>query len=102
MDADSVALAALLLQKQDSSLWAAVAYYSQATNAAESRYHLFEFEMLAVVKAIKRFHIYLYGIKFTVTDCHAIVYAINKANLNPRIARWTIHLQSYDFNIQHR
>ena len=69
------ALAAILLQKQNSGLWAAIAYYSQATNAAESRYHSFELEMLAVVKAIERFHIYLYGVKFIViTDCHAIVY----------------------------
>ena len=76
---------------------------SLATNAAESRYHSFELEMLAVVKAIERFHIYLYGVKFTViTDCHAIVYAINKANLNSRIARWAIRLQSYVFNVQHR
>ena len=37
-----------------------------------------------------------------VTDYHAIMYAINKANLNPRIVRWTIRLQSYDFNVQHR
>ena len=72
-------------------------------NAAENRYHSFELEMLAVVKAIERFHIYLYGVKFTViTDCHAIVYAINTVNLNLHIARWTIRLQSYDFNVQHR
>ena len=37
-----------------------------------------------------------------VTDYHAIMYAINKANLNLRIACWTIRLQSYDFNVQHR
>ena len=39
MDASSVALAAILLQKQNSDLWATIAYYSQAMNAAESRYH---------------------------------------------------------------
>ena len=72
---------------------------SLATNAAESRYHSFELEMLAVVKAIERFRIYLYDVKFIViTNCHAIVYA-NKTNLNPRIARQTIRLQSYDFNV---
>lgn len=59
--------------------------------------------MLAVVKSIERFHIYLYGIQFTViTDCHALVYAINKAHLNPRIARWTLRLQSYSFSVSHR
>lgn len=59
--------------------------------------------MLAVVKSIERFHIYLYGIQFTViTDCHALVYAINKSRLNPRIARWTLRLQSYSFSVSHQ
>lgn len=59
--------------------------------------------MLAIVKAIERFHIYLYGLEFTVvTDCNALVYAINKANLNPRIARWTLSLQNYRFKVMHR
>jgi len=102
-DASSVALAAILLQKQPSGNWSAIAYYSQATNQAEAKYHSFELEMLAVVKSIERFHIYLYGLLFTViTDCHALVYALKKAHLNPRIARWTIRLQSYDFQISHR
>lgn len=59
--------------------------------------------MLAVVRSIERFHIYLYGIDFTVvTDYHALVFALSKANLNPRIARWTLRLQNYTFNIMHR
>lgn len=88
MDASLLALIGILLQKQSSGQWVPVAYYSQSTNDAEIRYHSFELEMLAVVKSIERFHIYLYGIQFTViTDCHALVYAINKAHLNPRIAR---------------
>lgn len=102
-DACSQGLGAILLQKQRSGTWAPVAYYSQATNNAEKKYHGYELEMLAVVRAIERFHIYLYGLKFTViTDCHALVYAMNKASLNPRIARWTLTLQSYDFKVAHR
>jgi len=67
-----------------------VAYFSRATNSAEIKYS-YELEMLAIVKAIDRFHIYLYGLTFTVViDCNTLVYAINKANLNPRIARWTL------------
>lgn len=98
-----MALAAILLQKQKTDQWAPVAYYSQSTNDAESRYHSFELEMLAVVKLIERFHIYLYGIQFTVIiNCHALVYAINKAHLSPRIARWTLRLQSYSFTVFHR
>lgn len=83
--------------------WAPVVYYSQSTNAAEKRYHSFELEMLAMVKAVQRFHLYLYGMSFTiVTDCNALVYSINKANINPRIARWMLALQEYKFKVAHR
>lgn len=101
-DASVVAVADILLQKK-SGQWSPTAYFSQATNQAESNYHSFELEMFAIVKTIERFHIYLYGLRFTViTDCHALVYAINKANINPRIARWILKLQNYSFNIIHR
>ncbi|XP_067212248.1 uncharacterized protein [Linepithema humile] len=102
-DASAVALAAILFQRQNSGQWSPIAYYSQATNSAEAKYHSFELEMLAVLKAIERFHIYLYGLEFTlVTDCHALAYAINKTHLNPRIARWTLRLQNYRFKVVHR
>ena len=39
-----------------------IIYYSQTK--AEMNYHSFELEMLAMVRAIERFHIYLYGIEF--------------------------------------
>lgn len=85
-DACSIGLGAILLQKQTDHSWAPVAYFSQTTNNAENKYHNYELEMLAVVRAVKRFHLYLYRINFTiVSDCNAIVYAIKKANLNPRM-----------------
>lgn len=59
--------------------------------------------MLAIVRAVKRFHIYLYGIEFTIiTDCNALVYAMTKANINPRIARWALTLQNYRFKVKYR
>lgn len=102
-DASTKALAAILLQKQSNSTWVPIAYFSQSANNAESRYHSFELEMLAIVKAVERFHIYLYGITFSiVSDCNALVHAVNKAHLNPRIARWTLKLQNYRFKVIHR
>lgn len=51
---------------------------------------------------LQRFYIYLFGIPFTVvTDCQALVYALTKANLNHRILRWTLKLQSYFFTVIH-
>jgi len=58
--------------------------------------------MLAIVKSVERFHIYLYGLDFTVvTDC-ALVYALNKVNINPRITHVGLKLQNYRFKIIHR
>lgn len=100
---DAIAVAGILLQKQNSGQCVPIAYYSQATNQAEHRYHSFELEMLAIVKTIERFHIYLYGLNFTVvTDCHALVFTADKANINPRIARWIMKLQNYKFKVLHR
>lgn len=92
-DASSMAVASILLQKQTDNLWAPISYYSQSTNKAEVNYHSFELEMLAIVKSVERFHIYLYGLNFTVvTDCNSLVHALNKVNLNPRIAPWSLKL----------
>jgi len=71
-DASVTGIGAILLQKQQSGIWAVVAYYSQA-NKAETRYHSFELEMLAIVRAVERFHLYLYGLYFIIiTDCPSL------------------------------
>lgn len=102
-DASAQGLGAILLQRQKGGEWSPIAYYSQTTNQAEARYHSFELEMLAIVRAVERFHIYLCGLGFTVvTDCNALVHAVSKASLNPRIARWTLALQNYTFKLTHR
>ena len=76
--------------------WAPVAY--NQTNKAEMNYHSFELEMFAIVRAIERFHIYLYGIEFTVvTD-----WSMRWIKLNSRITRWTLSLQNYRFKLMHR
>lgn len=49
------------MQRQNNSAWAPVAYFSQNTNSAEQKYHSFALEMLAIVRAIERFHVYLSG-----------------------------------------
>lgn len=81
-------LRAIVLQKQNNNVLTPIVYFNQTINKTEMNYHSFELEMLAIVRAIKRFHIYLYGLEFTIImDCNALVHAVNKVNLNPRIAR---------------
>lgn len=65
-----------------------VFYFSRRTTEAESKYHSFEFETLAIVYAFRRFRIYLQGIQFVViSDCNAVTQTLEKRDLNARIAR---------------
>ena len=59
--------------------------------------------MLSVLYAIKKFRCYVYGTLFEViTDHSALTYLLNVKDLNGRLARWSIYLQSYTFKITHR
>lgn len=60
-------------------------------------------EMLAVVKALSKFRVYLLNKKFTVvTDCDAFKNTMKKKDTVPRVTRWVMYMQDYDFDIEHR
>jgi len=61
---NSIGLGNILLQKHSMGVWTPIAYFSQAMNKAEANYHSYEVEMLAIVKSILRFYVYLYRIDF--------------------------------------
>lgn len=63
----------------------------------------FELETLAVVYALERFHTFVDRLPFTVvTDCEALTQTLKKRDVNPRIAKWALALENYDYKIQHR
>lgn len=101
-DASSLAYGAVLVQLIEGRHHP-VAYMSQRTTDAESRYHSYELETLAVVRAIKHFRQYLYGRNFKViTDCNALKASSHKKDLLPRVHRWWAFLQNYDFEVEYR
>lgn len=102
-DASASGFGGILLQKQDNNKWHPIAFWSQRTTPAESKYHSFELECLAVLYALRRFHIYLAGRKFKIiTDCDSFRHTLSKRDINPRISRWALFLQNYDYEIVHR
>lgn len=102
-DASKIGIGGALLQKQEDNKWKPVAYMSRQTTDPETRYHSFELETLAVFEAIKRFRNYLFGKKFVIiTDCSAIRLTWSKKDMSPRVGRWWLALQEYDFTIEHR
>lgn len=102
-DASSAGYGAVLLQTHPDCRKHVVAYFSKVTQGAESRYHSYELETLAVVKALQNFRHYLVGLKFiVVTDCNALKSTERKKDLLPRVARWWIYLQDFQFSIEYR
>ncbi|CAH2085257.1 unnamed protein product [Euphydryas editha] len=101
-DASSEGYGAILIQKKK-DLPHVVEYFSRRTSEAESRYHSYELETLAVVRAVEHFRHYLYGRRFKVfTDCNSLKVSKSKTDLTPRVHRWWAFLQAYDFDIIYR
>lgn len=73
------------MQKQSDGKFHPTAYFSKTTTAAESKYDSFELETLAIIYA-----------------CNSLTLTLEKKQINPRIARWALELENYDYVIQHR
>ncbi|CAH2084482.1 unnamed protein product [Euphydryas editha] len=102
-DASSIGYGAVLMQVHEGNRKRVVSYFSRLTQGAESNYHSYELETLAVVKALEYFRHYLVGVHFTVvTDCNALKLTQRKKDLLPRVARWWIYLQDFDFSLEYR
>ena len=62
----------------------------------------YEFKIMAIIKAIKKFRIYLLGIKFKIiTNCQTFQKTLSKENLPPKVARWALMLE-FEYEIEHR
>lgn len=102
-DASAHGFGATFMQKKKDLKFHPIFYFSKRTTDTESRYHSFELEMLAVIYALRRFRIYLHGIKFKiVTDCASLKMTLDKKEISPRIERWAIELMEYDYVLEHR
>jgi hypothetical protein len=101
-DASGVGLGSVLSQGEGDNEHP-VAYWSRKLLPRETRYAAVEKECLAVVESIKAFKHYLIGRHFTVqTDHRALQWLEKMKDSNPRLTRWTILLQPYDFSILYR
>ena len=81
-----------------------IAYNGSGLNQAEKNYSTTEREALALVEGIKKSQPYLFGRKFTViTDHSSLRWLMNAVkDATGRLARWSLLLQQYNFEIVHR
>lgn len=103
-DASKVGVGGILLQKScDDAPLRPVAYFSRQTTREEEFWHSYELETMAVVLSLRKFRVYLIGIEFKViTDCNALRSTLTKRDLLPKVARWWLMLQEYNFSIEYR
>ena len=78
-----------------------VAYASRTLTPVEQRYSQTEGEALAVLFAVERFQVYLYGTQFTVlSDSKALERIFTSKHVTtPRIQNMVLKLQPYDFKL---
>eukprot|EP00111_Clytia_hemisphaerica_P014823 TCONS_00043683-protein len=87
-DASCVGLGAVLMQKQKNGTWRPVSYASRSLSPVERRYSPLERECLAVIYALKRFRLYLYGLYFTIKTDHkplVPIFSSPMKSITPRI-----------------
>ena len=101
-DASDSGLGAVLTQTVD-GVERILGFASRTMTPAERNYSVTERECLAVLWAIRKFRPYVEGYHFTViTDHSSLKWLGNLHNPTGRLARWTLELQAYDFEIIHR
>lgn len=100
-DASSTSLGAVLLQRHD-GVAHPVAYASRKLLPREARYSTIEREGLALVWAIQKFHVFLYGKCFLLQTDHEPISYINSAkHVNNRVLRWSLLIIEYDFTTEY-
>jgi len=93
----------VVLGKKCKKLFHPIYYASKTLNNAQRNYTVNEQELLAVVDAFEKFRAYLLGTKVIIhTDHTALCYLIAKKDAKPRLIKWVLLLELFNFEVKDR
>lgn len=102
-DASDIGIGVVLFQKDDDVGEHPIAYSSPKLTPTQKNYSVTERECIAVVLAIGIFRSYVELLPITIiTDHSSPKWLMATRNFSGRLAKWSLHLQAYDFQIEHR
>ena len=105
VDSSQVAISAILMQRDDNdadNIGHAICFSSRKLARREQNFATVEKELLALVYGLLKFKHYLYGTKVDIySDHQPIKWMRSLVKHNSRIARWSLLIQDFDFEIHH-
>ncbi|XP_055542934.1 uncharacterized protein K02A2.6-like [Wyeomyia smithii] len=102
-DASPFGLGAILIQVKNGES-RTICCISKSLVDHEKKYCQTEKECYAIVWAMEKLFVYLYGLRFTlIMDCKPLEYLFNRVQSKPsaRMERWVLCLQSFDFSVRY-
>uniref|UniRef100_A0A8R1DX66 RNA-directed DNA polymerase n=1 Tax=Caenorhabditis japonica TaxID=281687 RepID=A0A8R1DX66_CAEJA len=102
-DESLMAVAGVLLQRNDADQLQAIAFASRKLNKAERNYPPIEAEALAIVFSLQHFRQYILGTHVqVVTDHKPLTSLLRRKDLNGRLQKYQLSIQEYDLEIIYR
>lgn len=103
-DASPVGLGAVLVQHNTNGQSRIISFAHKSLTDTEKRYAHTEKEAYALVWAVERFHLYLFGRTFELVTDHKPLEVIFGPRSKPcaRIERWVLRLQSYKYVVKYQ
>ncbi|ESK81148.1 reverse transcriptase-rnase h-integrase [Moniliophthora roreri MCA 2997] len=103
-DASKWATGAVLRQQGSDREWHSCGYLSKLFSPMEQNYEIYNWELLAITRALTEWRHYLMGGKYKVvvlSDHKNLTYFRSAQKLNQRQARWSLLLSEFDLSLVH-